>query len=350
MRAKRKNKIRKTTKYAIIVFSLVLLLFSLVNLTMSLEQSNTVTSTRQIYQYTNKYNYDYKINLISNKYMTNEEIEDKNLAYVTDLIDNIELNLNYEYAADKKSEINSTYSIIGKMQAVYVKNGEEQKIWEKEETLMPEKQINATSDTLKINEKLVLDLKDKNNLINSFKQQLGMAIDAKYTVSLKITTSTNVEEKEITNKFTPILNIDLAEKTTKIIGENNTQNTEYVSKQYKISEDSNSIIIIFDLVIIIAASALLRYALKTKVANTVRNEYKLELNRILRICNDKIVRLSTRPNDEDTEVVFVKDFGEIVKVSEELFKPILYYSEKDKEEAWFSVVSGKTSYRYILKK
>ena len=350
MRAKRKNKIRKTTKYAIIVFSLVLLLFSLVNLTMSLEQSNTVTSTRQIYQYTNKYNYDYKINLISNKYMTNEEIEDKNLAYVTDLIDNIELNLNYEYAADKKSEINSTYKKKKKMQAVYVKNGEEQKIWEKEETLMPEKQINATSDTLKINEKLVLDLKDKNNLINSFKQQLGMAIDAKYTVSLKITTSTNVEEKEITNKFTPILNIDLAEKTTKIIGENNTQNTEYVSKQYKISEDSNSIIIIFDLVIIIAASALLRYALKTKVANTVRNEYKLELNRILRICNDKIVRLSTRPNDEDTEVVFVKDFGEIVKVSEELFKPILYYSEKDKEEAWFSVVSGKTSYRYILKK
>ena len=74
------------------------------------------------------------------------------------------------------------------------------------------------------------------------------------------------------------------------------------------------------------------------------------MNKILRICNDKIVEVNTKPNDEEIEVVFVKDFGEIVKISEELFKPILYYSEKDDKEAWFSVMSGKTSYRYILKK
>ena len=45
-----------------------------------------------------------------------------------------------------------------------------------------------------------------------------------------------------------------------------------------------------------------------------------------------------------------KDFGEIFKVSEELFKPILYYNAIENEEAWFSVMSGKTSYRFVLKK
>ena len=34
----------------------------------------------------------------------------------------------------------------------------------------------------------------------------------------------------------------------------------------------------------------------------------------------------------------------------ELFKPILYYNAKENEEAWFSVMSGKTSYRYVLRK
>ena len=350
MKARRKNRIRKSTKYAMIVISIVLLLFSLVDLAKGFNQENMSTTTKQIYKYTNKFNYDYRINLISNKYMTNKEVEDKSLAYVTDLIDNIKLDLNYEYTADKKSEIKYTYSIIGKMQAVYTKNGEEQKIWDKEETLLKEKSLSTVSDILKINEQLTLDLKDKNELINNFKQQLGMTIDAKYTVALKINTSTKIEEKEVTNEISPILNIDLAEKTTKISGENNTENTEYISKEYKASESSSSIRSIFDLVLIVIGLVLLRYALKARVANTVRNEYKLELNRILRLCQDKIVRVSTKPNDEDIEVVFVKDFGEIVKVSEELFKPILYYSEADKEEAWFSVMSGKTSYRYILKK
>ena len=187
-------------------------------------------------------------------------------------------------------------------------------------------------------------------MINNFKQQLGMTIDAKYTVILKIKTSTVIDEKEVINEINPALNIDLAEKTTKITGENNISNTEYISKEYTISKESNYIIIVLDFILIIISVAMLIYAIKAKTANTVRNEFKLELNKILRICQDKIVRVDTKPKDEDSEVVIVKDFGEILKVSEELFKPILYYNEKEKQEAWFSVVSGKTNYRYILKK
>ena len=46
----------------------------------------------------------------------------------------------------------------------------------------------------------------------------------------------------------------------------------------------------------------------------------------------------------------VKDFGEIVKVSEELFKPILYWISPRNDEAWFTVMSHGVTYRYILKK
>ena len=308
------------------------------------------TYTKEIYKYTNKFNYDYNINLISNKYMTNEEIKDKNLAYVTDLIDNIKLNLKYDYEASKNSEIKCTYSIVGLMQAVYTKNGEEQKIWDKEEVLLKEKELNSASDSIEIAENLKLDLKDKNELINSFKQQLGMSIDAKYTVKLKIKVTTEVEGKEVVDEFSPFINIDLAEKTTKLIGENNLENSEYISKEFKTTEKSSALKIFIDVAFIVIAIIVLRKVLKFKVANVIRNEYKYELNRILRICQDKIVEVSTRPNDEEIEVVYVKDFGEIFKVSEELFKPILYYNAKENEEAWFSVMSGKTSYRFVLKK
>ena len=177
-----------------------------------------------------------------------------------------------------------------------------------------------------------------------------MTISAKYNVKLKIKITTEVEEKEIVDELIPSINIDLAEKTTKLYGENNLQNTEYISKEYKISEKSSGLKMLIDIVLIVIAIFALKHVSKFKVANVVRNEFKYELNRILKICQDKIVQVSTRPNDEEVEVVYVKDFGEIVKVSEELFKPILYYNAKENEEAWFSVMSGKTSYRYVLRK
>ena len=350
MRTKGKNKMRKSTKYVTIIVAIIVLIFSFINFIKNIQKENMKTSTKEIYKYTNKFNYDYKINLISNQYMTNEEIKDKNLAYVTDLIDNIKLNLNYDYTASKNSEIKCNYSIVGLMQAVYTKNGEEQKIWEKEETLLPEKSLNSASDNIQIAENLKLDLKDKNELINNFKQQLGMSIEAKYTVKLKIKVTTEVEGKEVVDELSPFINIDLAEKTTKLTGENNIENSEYISKEYKVAKKSSGIQIFIDLILIVIAMIALRKVSKSKVANVVRNEYKYELNRILRICQDKIVEVNTKPNDEEIEVVYVKDFGEIFKVSEELFKPILYYNAKENEEAWFSVMSGKTSYRFVLKK
>ena len=350
MKAKFKNKMRKSTKYGVTIVSIIVLIFSFINFIKTIQKENMKTFTKEIYKYTNKYSYDYKVNLISNKYMTNEEIKDKNLAYVTDLIDNIKLELNYDYIANKNSEIKCNYSVVGLMQAVYTKNGEEQKIWEKEETLLNEKKLKSASDNIQINEKLKLDLKEKNNLINNFKQQLGMTIEAKYTVKLKIKVTTDIEGKEIVDEIEPFINIDLAEKTTKIKGENNTENTEYISKDYKVTQKSSVLKMVIDIILMITAIYALRYVSKSKIANVVRNEYKYELNRILKICQDKIVQVSTRPNDEEIEVVYVKDFGEIFKVSEELFKPILYYNAKENEEAWFSVMSGKTSYRFVLKK
>ena len=111
-------------------------------------------------------------------------------------------------------------------------------------------------------------------MINNFKQQLGMSIDAKYTVKLKIKVSTQVEGKEIEDELTPFINIDLAEKTTKISGENNIENSEYISKEYNITEKSNILALFIDIVLIIIAIFVLRYVSKFKIANVVRNEYK----------------------------------------------------------------------------
>lgn len=350
MRKKQKNRIRKSTKYSCTIIAIILFIISFSGLTKNLSEENMKTRTKEIYNYTNKFNYDYKVNLIENKYIKEEQLTDKSLAYVTDLIDTITLDLNYDYIADKQSNIKYTYSVIGRMQAVYTKNGEEQKILDESEVLVEEKQSEINSDKINISEKLELDLKEKNKLLAQFQQQMGMSIDAKYTITLNINTLTNIEDNDVNNDYSSSIQIDLAEKTSKITGENNKEDSEYIAKDYQVNSARNVIVIIFDIILLAISVALISYVTKSRTAVTVKNEYRQELNRILKLCQDKIVKVSTRPSENDTSVVYVKDFGEIVKLAEELFKPILYYFDNQKEEAWFSVMSGSSTYRYILRR
>ena len=348
MRAKQKNKIRKSTKYIGSIISIVLLVTSLISLTKNLSNENMKTNTKEIYNYKNKFNYEYNVNLIDNRFINEEEQKDL-IVYVTDLIDTTDLNLNYEYTGSKETDIKYSYSIIGNLQAVYTKDGEEQKIIDEEETILEEQTENLLGNTVSINQNINLDLKDKNSLLAEFEQELGMSISAKYSVILKVNVQTAVEDNPIDINYAQAIQFDLAEKTTKITGDNNLEDIEYISGEYSVNGAGNIAIIIIDIVVIIISIAVLRYLMKAKATNRVKNEFRQELNRILKLCQDKIVQVSTKPNDLPENIVLVKDFGEIFKVSEELFKPILYYFDSENQQAMFSVMTGNTTYRYILK-
>lgn len=346
---KAKNRIRKSTKVIYIGIAFMILIFSFYGLIKGTQSDTINTKKEQIYIYTNKFNYDYKVNLIKNKYMEDSQTKNQTV-FVTDLMDTTTLNLNYEYKADKNTNLQGEYSIIGKMEVIYTRDGEEQKIWKDEDTLVETKQINETTDNLKIQEQLDIDLKDKNELLYDFEQQMGMSIDARYYIILNIKLNTEIEEKVVEVEYNPMVQIELADKTTKILGENNKEETEYVSKEYEITGGNKIFNIVISLVGIVIAIVIFKYLSKFRTANVVRNEFRQELNRILKICQDKIVQVDTKPITTPEDTVTVKDFGEIVKVSEELFKPILYYYDNEEEEAWFSVMTGKIVYKYILKK
>lgn len=89
---------------------------------------------------------------------------------------------------------------------------------------------------------------------------------------------------------------------------------------------------------------------KTYTGYNIRNEFKFELNRILKSCQDRIVVVKSKLELEQENTIDVKDFGELIKLSEELFKPILYWISDEGEEAYFSVISNKINYRFILRK
>lgn len=349
MKTRRNTRIRKSTKYICIMISVFLLVFSSSNFVNLLSNESMSKKTEEIYHYTNAFNYDYEVNLLDNKYMNNNEVTEKNMSYVTDLIDTIDLKLHYTYSGNQESEIEYHYKIIGKMEASYTQDDEERIVWKKEDNIIEEKTDKNHSGQLSIDEDIELDLKEWNAIIEEFEQEMGMKLNAVYVVTLQIETKTNIQGQDIKNEYSSNIYVDLGNKTTQVEGDNDKENTEYISKEIATQGEQNILYMIIQIVIFAIGIYMLYFVLRAKTTNRVKNEYRQELNKILRICQDKIVQTKSRPEVDMKNTVEVKDFAEMIKVSEELFKPILYWTDNEKEEAWFIVMSNQVIYRYILK-
>lgn len=353
MRAVKKSKIkmRKSTRYFYIALASILFAISTVILFGNLFGGKTDKTKEEIYSYTNNFNYDYKVNLTENKYIDETTLDMSESAYITDLMDNIDLNLNYSYHADEKSTIKYTYSIKAVLNGVYTKDGEEQKIWTKEQVLKEPTENTVIDKNFEIKENLLLNLKDQNQLVKDFEQEIAISIDATYNLVLDVQTNTQINGQQVDNHYISTVSIDLGKKTTTISGENNKSDTQYISKEIEQTSETSIFTKVVGIIMLVVSICIFRYIfVKTVPMNKTRNEFRLELNRILRLCQDKIVQVSSNLEVDTTNVIDVRDFGEIVKVSEELFKPILYWISPRDDEAWFTVMSHGVTYRYILKK
>ena len=87
-----------------------------------------------------------------------------------------------------------------------------------------------------------------------------------------------------------------------------------------------------------------------QTVNKIKNEFRTELNRIIKLCKEKLVQVDNLNDSSSQNIIFVKDFEEIYRISEEVFKPILYWISPKNNEAYFTVISDEMTYRYILKR
>ena len=343
-------KIRKSVKYSSIVISVILFIASIFGIVNSIMNQPNISNSKEIYVYGNKFNYNYSVNIKKNKYIDEVTLNMDQKSYITDLIDNINLKLNYEYEGNTSSKIDYKYSIIGKISAVYSKDGIESKVWQKDYILKEENLKTKTANKININEDIVLNLDEQNKLVKDFENEMGMTLDAKYILTLVVETNTNIEGVDIPNKYSKDIIIDLAQKTTNVSGDNNLENKEYISKKYEKAINVSMPGLIINIIILIFSFILFIKVIGREPINIVKNEYRQELNKILKICQDKVVKVSSNPSVGKENIIDVKDFGELIKVSEELFKPVLYWYSDEDEEAHFYVVSSDIIYRYIFEK
>ena len=346
---KHKKRMRSSTRLTIFIVCFALILISIIGLYSNIYIAETEEREETVYKHLNKYAQTYTIELKQNKYMGEEHLLENEL-FVTDLIEKLKLNYNYTYEGLEPEKINCTYNVKGKLKSTYSSNGNEQEMWNREYVILESKDTSSDTSVLEINENIDIDLSEYNKLVNDFIEKMQMAISTKLHIIFEANVTAYANGEMFLNKYTNEIEVTLGDKVTKITGEKEDSREEKVKRTVQITKEKNEgVIILSAITLVLSAGIMIKVQRETKTSNRITNLFKIELNEILSTCGDRIVKIDSETNTAGSAIIELKDINELVKLSEELYKPILYYKVPNKKEAWFSVSLENEVYRYILK-
>ena len=354
MQASKKIKLSNRLRMTIVLVSIIIIAIGSGNCIKAFTQDKkTVTENRELYRYNNKLTANAKINLKSNDYIEESEMIEGQ-AYLSDLISNIDINFDYKYVDTIETNVVYDYKIEAIVKAKYSSTTNSYDVLNKSETIKEEGKKAVSSKDLNIKEDVNVDYEKYHKILKEFRQEMGINTDSYLYVRLTVNTITDVNEKSVENQYTYDYKISLGDKIAVIDAKTDDESTKTLVDESKVDTtvaiDVKEIII--NAIIVLIGIALLRIILvKTEELRTIKNEFKLELHRIMKAYEDKIVEIEDLKNIDVKHATEVKDILQLRKLAEEALVPIYCYVKDDvnTQEAYFIVQKYESVYIYVLK-
>ena len=333
-----------------LILDVLLFLLLLISGTFLLNNS-LLFENEEIVKYNEKSNLDYKVYLLKNDFYKQPYLEkDKNMLYVSSLIDKIELDFDYEFTIDSNESVDFDYSIIGKLE---IKNKDNTRLYfEKTYTLLEDKHVSmkdATSES--ITEKINVDYQYYNDVANSFISSYGIDTNNTFKVYMLIKKSNGEgSDFKLDNSSVMNVSIPLSQRSIEIgLDYNDINSSSSVIKDKKVSI-SNIVKLLFSVILIILSLIMLVRAMrKMALLHNKKSDYDKFIEKILKEYDRLIAETTTLMSFNEKEVIKVNKFTELLDIHDNLQLPIMYYSVVKHHSAYFYIAHDKTIYLYNVK-
>lgn len=295
-------------------------------------------------------NLDYKVYLKPNNYYS-EKYLDKNMQYIASLIDNVDVNFNYNFSANE--EINYKYTYYVKSEVRVANSDDSTKVIYSKSDRVTEPVTLSKENSLgfDINQNIKVDYNKYNDQIKSFKSSYLINADSNLILSLCV----GVEDqkgnkiKDINTNEVMSLNIPLTQQMINISMNYKETNNSNNAKIYKDFNISNKVLFAFSILSLIGALIyivlLVMFLRKTSTKKTI---YDITLSKILREY-DRVIVNSRKPIAITGEIIELSSFNELLDVRDNLEKPIIFKEIHKGQKSEFVVKNGDETYRYVLK-
>ena len=336
-------------KYILIIFAIVINILSI----LLISKSIFINFQNVFVEYNELGNIDYKVYLKDNNYY-NQKYLDKGMEYVASIISTVNPEFNYELHSTKNMDYTYKYKVIGNL--IISKTNEKTPLYNKEIVLLNEEEKRINSNNLIINENLIIDYEKYNDLVNSYKKDMGLSVDSKLIITMYIDVIGNYQDNSDKLIFSKDLqmSIPLSEQTilvnidTQKIDNNGVLSTKSVFKINNLLLFSIGIVLLF--LSILAFSIYLYSFIKFKRKNIYKITLKKILNEYDRLIVNSVSIQEGLDENKYKKIVRLNKFSELVDAAINLNTNILFYEVIPDEESYFVIMDKDILYKFKLTK
>lgn len=340
-----KLKINKKLKIGLIAILTIVVALSTYLLYKEVKIPDFEEQKTPVYSYNNKASINYTVFLKPNDLYKGSSLDEGKL-YITEFVDYIRTTFNYEFSGEREAELKGTYEIVAKVQGF---TGEGEKlinIWEKNYTIVGKKSFTVDSTTKTIKEEVKLSLDPYNTFVTELYEATKINSQTMLTLYMNINLSGITDKGPIEETISPSLIIPLDTAMFEIVT-NNIDKPGAIEETIQVQLPVNiKQVLLYGIIIGILTLALIFLIFFIKTAPD-KDPFEKELKKIFKKHGDRLVALNS--DIDITNAINVRSIDDLVKIADEIGKPILYkYSENYKEINKFYVTHEDDIYIFNL--
>lgn len=310
---------------------------------------------KPVYSYNNIGLINYNVYLKDNNLYNSNKLDEGKL-YLSELVNYIDTRVKYEFNGEREASISGEYNITAKVKG-FTGDGEGiVSIWEKDFPIIQDKTFSSDKGKLSINENVIMNIKDYNNFVKEIIESTKINCQASLTLSLDIklngiTDKGNIEEN-ISTYITFPLNVSMFEITKSSI-----DSTGSIEETIQVLKPINkNIVILYSVILLILSIVLIILIFFVKIAPE-KEQHEKELKIIFRKYGDRLVALGLINENKNiysdllnNNSIYVHTIDDLIRISDELSKPIFYIYSKDYNDInSFFISNEDDKYIYCIK-
>ena len=302
-----------------------------------------------LYSYNLFQNVNYTVTLKENDLFTTEELG-MDRAYVTDLVDKINMDFSYSLSGNRKGNIKYTYQIVADTKMEYSSSDNENGkiIWENQDFLLEPKEAQVDKSNYAINEHVELNFAEYNTKISEFAKSYRIPVNARLEVKLIIISESDIEGIEDTINEYSVMNVKMNLNESVFTVDKQFEQTDTKSIEELKEEEKHVVkpLITAGIILVVVALMIMLDSIRKSIKFSEKSDYAIALNRILKNYGDIVAEIVSPIEIDNLNVIEVKNFDQLLDIEEEIRMPILFYEIVEGESGEFIIICDNMAYRY----
>lgn len=287
-----------------------------------------------VVHYDDESDLSYKVELKENEYYEDLYVEQEN-QYISNLINNIEADFEYELKFEEDLEYNYDYEIIATANVIDSKTGKT--IYKISEPIV-EKVSAKTNEKININEEIDIDYNKYNKLIKRFVTQYDLdKVNSNLNVKMNVNVSGETKDFGKTGITGMELVIPLTTNTVPIDIKYDMLNVDKIIEVKRNTPIDKAWLMAGCVTIGIDFILLLAFIIYIKKTETEEDKYKSELRKIMNTYDSYISRIKDEFNMEGYQILKVASFVDLLEIRDTMHIPIIMLGDKEHLSTCFMI-------------